>query len=170
MCFDRRMTGDASGSFEELVGELDYPMLIVTAAAGDERAGCLVGFATQSSISPPRFIVCLSEQNRTYRVATRAGHLGVHFLAADQDGLAALFGGETGDEIDKFDAVEWEAGPGGAPLLRDCRNRFVGRILERRPTGDHVSFLLEPVFAEHREPVRPFPFRRAKRIEPGHEA
>jgi flavin reductase (DIM6/NTAB) family NADH-FMN oxidoreductase RutF len=164
------MSGRTDEGFEELVAELDYPMLIVTAAAGDERAGCLVGFATQSSISPPRFIVCLSEKNRTYRIATGTEHLGVHFLASDQDRLAALFGGETGDEIDKFAALEWEAGPGGVPLIGDCRNRFVGRILEHRPAGDHVSFLLEPVFAEHGEPVRPFPFRRAQWIESGHEA
>ena len=164
------MNGCAHEGFEGLVAELDYPMLVVTAAAGEERAGCLVGFATQSSISPPRFIVCLSEKNRTYRIATRTDHLGVHVLASGQDRLAALFGGETGDEVDKFSALEWEAGPGGAPLLGDCRNRFVGRILEHRAVGDHVAFLLEPVFAEHGEHVSPFPFRRAQWIEAGHDA
>ena len=44
----------------ELVSELDYPMFIVTCADERERAGCLVGFATQCSIDPPRFLVCLS--------------------------------------------------------------------------------------------------------------
>src|SRR4051794_41781759 len=52
----------------ELIDELDYPMFIVTVAAGGERAGCLVGFATQCSINPPRFLVCLSDKNRTFRV------------------------------------------------------------------------------------------------------
>jgi len=56
-------------TFDALVGGLDYPMFIVTAAAGGEREGCLVGFATQSSIDPPRFVVCLSKNNRTYRMA-----------------------------------------------------------------------------------------------------
>ncbi|HEV3001376.1 MAG TPA: flavin reductase, partial [Solirubrobacteraceae bacterium] len=60
----------------ELVSDLDYPMFIVTATNGRERAGCLVGFATQTSIRPGRFLVCLSEKNRTYRVAGAAEFLG----------------------------------------------------------------------------------------------
>jgi flavin reductase (DIM6/NTAB) family NADH-FMN oxidoreductase RutF len=157
-------------AFDEIAGELDYPMLVVTAAIGDRIGGCLVGFATQTSIDPARFLVCLSEKNRTYRIARDADVLGVHFLSADDDDLAALFGGETGDEVDKFAQVQWRPGPEGTPLLDRCRNRFAGRILERRPVGDHVSFLLEPIMAERGEEVRPFPFHRAKRLEPGHEA
>ena len=157
-------------AFDEVVGELDYPMLVVTAAAGGEVGGCLVGFATQASIEPPRFLVCLSDKNRTFRIAREARVLGIHFLSTDDGDLVALFGGETGDEVDKFAQVEWRPGLEGAPLLERCRNRFVGRILDRRPVGDHVSFLLEPIAAERGEKVRPFPFHRAKRIDPGHEA
>jgi flavin reductase (DIM6/NTAB) family NADH-FMN oxidoreductase RutF len=162
--------GEAERAFNEIVGELDYPMLLVTAAAGDERAGCLVGFATQCSISPPRFLVCISKKNRTFRVASRAELLGVHFLAEPDADLAELFGGETGDRIDKFARVDWEPGHGGTPLVARCPNRFVGRILDREDVGDHVGLLLEPVSAERGADVRPFPFHRAKRIEPGHEA
>jgi flavin reductase (DIM6/NTAB) family NADH-FMN oxidoreductase RutF len=160
----------AEGAFEELVGELDYPMMIVTAAAEGERGGCLVGFTTQASISPPRYAVCLSDKNRTYRLARSAEHLGVHFLSADREDLAELFGSETGDDVDKFARAGWTEGPHGVPLLDGCRNRFVGRVLERLDAGDHCIFLLEPVFAEHDGEVRPFPFHRAKRLEPGHEA
>jgi flavin reductase (DIM6/NTAB) family NADH-FMN oxidoreductase RutF len=166
---DRQVSG-VEEAFDELVGDLDYPMLIVTAASGDERGGCLVGFATQASISPSRFIVCLSKRNLTCRIASRAEHLAVHVVPADATELAELFGGDTGDEVDKFSRTEWQPGPGGTPLLDGCRNRFVGRVLERRPYGDHVAFVLEPVLAEHPEAVRALPFRRAKRIDPGHEA
>ena len=152
-------------------------MLIVTAAVRDQLRGCLVGFATQTSISPPRFIVCLSERNRTTKIACRAEYLGVHFLPREADQLAEVADrvpvrllGETADDVDKFSGVGWEPGPAGTPLLDDCRNRFVGRILERRPVGDHLAFLLEPILAEHPEPVRPFSYRRAQRIDPGHEA
>ena len=73
-------------TFEALVGELDYSMIVVTAAAGGRPSGCLIGFATQCSISPPRFVVYLSTQNRTFEVACRAEALGVHFLStADED-------------------------------------------------------------------------------------
>jgi flavin reductase (DIM6/NTAB) family NADH-FMN oxidoreductase RutF len=157
-------------TFNSLVGELDYPMFIVTACAGGERSGCLVGFATQTSIDPARFLVCLSHENRTYRVGRAAELLGVHFVPAQEEALAELFGGETGDEVDKFARCEWRPGPGGTPLLAACPNRFVGRVLERLDAGDHDAFLLEPVAAEHGTAGGEFTFHRAKRIEPGHEA
>ncbi len=164
------MSASPQEAFEEIVGELDYPMIIVTAAAGGRRAGCLVGFATQCSISPPRFTVYLSDKNHTYRVARDAEALGVHFLSTEDDDLARLFGGETGDEVDKFAELDWRAAAAGPPLIERCPNRFVGRVLDRRAVGDHVSFLLEPIEAERRQEVRPFPFHRAKRIDSGHDA
>ncbi len=153
-----------------LVDDLDYAMFIVTVAAGGERSGCLVGFATQCSIDPPRFLVCLSDKNRTYRVAQDASVLVVHLVGADADPLAELFGSQTGDDIDKFSQCAWRPGPEGTPLLDGCRNWFAGRILERVDVGDHRAFLLEP-FAAHGDPdEEAFTFHRAKRMEPGHEA
>ena len=157
-------------TFEELVAELDYQMFIVTTAAGGERAGCLVGFATQASIDPPRFLVGLSRRNRTFAVATEAEALVVHFVPEDAGELAELFGGETGDEVDKFARCAWRAGPAGAPVLEDLDHWFAGRVLERLDLGDHVGFLLEPIDGEASGSQEPFTFHRAKRIDPGHDA
>jgi flavin reductase (DIM6/NTAB) family NADH-FMN oxidoreductase RutF len=156
-------------SFEELVGQLDYSMLIVTTAAGDERSGCLIGFATQVSIHPPRFLACLSVKNRTYRVAEQADVLVVHFVAVEDDELAELFGGQTGDEVDKFAQVDWRPGPEGAPVIERLQNWFAGRILERHDFGDHHGFVLEPIEGEAGRGESTLTFHRAKRIEPGHE-
>ncbi|HEX2294127.1 MAG TPA: flavin reductase family protein [Actinomycetota bacterium] len=161
--------GGINAAFEELAGHLDYPMYVVTAAADGERAGCLVGFASQCSIDPPRFMVFVSDKNHTYRIARGAEVLAVHVVPAGADDLARLFGEETGDEIDKFERCEWEPGPQGVPLLTACADRFVGKVLDRRPVGDHTAFLLEPV------DVRAggasfFPFRKAQDFDPGHEA
>ena len=86
-------------TFNALVGELDYPMFIVTAAAGGEPSGCLVGFATQASIGPGRFLVCLSDKNHTFGVAARATHLGVHFVPADREDLADLVRDVVVDQV-----------------------------------------------------------------------
>lgn len=158
--------------FPKLMAELDYPMFVVTACADGERSGCLVGFTTQTSIHPARFLVCISEKNHTYPVAIRSSVLAVHLLsrAEREKELASLFGSETGDEVDKFARAEWREGPGGVPLLDGCPNRFVGRIVERIDFGDHVGMVLEPFFAEADEDSAQLGFHRAKRIEPGHEA
>jgi flavin reductase (DIM6/NTAB) family NADH-FMN oxidoreductase RutF len=154
----------------ELLGDIDYPMYIVTAAAGGELAGCLIGFTTQCSIDPPRFLACLSDKNRTFRVARDAEVLVVHLVPDTAEELARLFGSETGDEVDKFAHCDWTPGPGGTPVLSACRNWFAGRVLARWPAGDHVAYLLEPVAAERQPAEEPFAFHRARRLEPGHEA
>lgn len=156
--------------FDRFVEPLDYPMFVVTTTDGEERSGCLVGFTTQASIDPPRFLVCLSEQNHTFRVAAGAELLAVHVLDEQQHGLAEVFGGETGDEVDKFAEVGWRPGPGGVPLLDDCPAYVVGRILERRPLGDHTGFLLEPVAAEGADDAEPLTLDDVDDLEPGHPA
>jgi flavin reductase (DIM6/NTAB) family NADH-FMN oxidoreductase RutF len=153
------------------MGSLDYPMFVVTAVADGEVGGCLVGFATQCSIDPPRFLACISKANRTFRVAARATHLAVHVLDRDDAGLARHFGSKTGDDVDKFDDVAWSAGPGGVPLLDDIESRFAGEVLDRFDVGDHVAHLLAPVDVEtDRGQSSPLMFQDVKDLDPGHEA
>jgi flavin reductase (DIM6/NTAB) family NADH-FMN oxidoreductase RutF len=149
--------------------ELDYPMFIVTAAGGGERAGCLVGFATQCSIDPLRFIVCLSDKNRTFKVACKASVLVVHVVPEGAEQLAELFGSETSDDVDKFARCAWSEGPEGTPVLDDCHNWFAGRILDRFDVGDHWAFLLEPLRGHDEPGEGAFTFHEAQSIEPGHE-
>lgn len=161
------MSADTS-TFERLMARLDYPMFVVTTVADDVRAGCLVGFASQVSIDPPRFLVCLSVKNFTYRVALRSNVLVVHPAPEGAPELAELFGGETGDDTDKFARWGWRPGPLGAPVLDWVDGWFAGRILSRCDFGDHCGFVLEPIDAEAGH-VEALGFREAKPIEPGHE-
>ncbi|WP_327250828.1 flavin reductase family protein [Streptomyces sp. NBC_01244] len=160
---------------------LDGPVYVVTAAtagagrgagAPDERAGCLVGFASQCSIRPPRFMVWLSTLNHTFRVACRASHLAVHVLGRDQRELAELFGGETGDRTDKFARAEWVPSTDGSPLLTGAPAWFVGRIETRIDGGDHMGFLLAPT--EVSPALRDVPelmrYGDVRAIAPGHPA
>jgi flavin reductase (DIM6/NTAB) family NADH-FMN oxidoreductase RutF len=144
-------------------------MFIVTALGADgERAGCLIGFATQCSVKPPRFLACISRENRTFDVVGKAGEVVVHFLGRGQMPLAELFGGQTGDEVDKFEQCDWEPGPGGAPVLSDVPGWFAGRVLERIDLGDHVGLWLEPIEAVDRGGMPDLGFQAAKQIDPGH--
>src|SRR3954464_7911840 len=130
----------------ELIDELDYPMFIVTAAAGNERDGCLVGFATQCSIDPPRFLVCMSDKNRTTRLLEQGGRdaLVVHLVPEDAGHIVELFGGETGDDSGRCDRCDWTAGPEEIRLLSYCPSWFAGRIVDRMRLGYHIGPLLAP--------------------------
>jgi flavin reductase (DIM6/NTAB) family NADH-FMN oxidoreductase RutF len=155
---------------EEFVAGLDYAMLVVTVAARPHPQGCLVGFQTQTSIDPPRLMVCLSKANATTRAAADAQHLGVHLLPRERLDLAELFGGESGDWTDKLAQVPWHEGPYGVPLLDEAAAWLVGRVLERHDLGDHVGHLLEPVQAARHGDEALLTFRQARSIEAGHPA
>jgi flavin reductase (DIM6/NTAB) family NADH-FMN oxidoreductase RutF len=156
--------------FDEFAALLDYPVYVVTAAAEQERAGCLVGFASQCSIQPARFAVWISKANRTYGVASRSQVLAVHLLPSRRHDLAELFGGQTGDDVDKFADAAWEAGPEGVPVLTDAMAWFAGRVLDRMDWGDHVGFLLEPLGAEAASSGRSLMFQDVKDVDAGHPA
>jgi len=157
--------------FDELMSMLDYPMFVVTTQADGHPSGCLVGFATQASIRPQRFLVGMSKTNHTGSVASRSGHLAVHLLSRQQHGLAELFGGQTGDRINKFDHCSWHAGPHGMPILEDAVAWFVGRTLDRIDLGDHVGYLLEPLSTWASESSDDLlSLSDVGDIEPGHEA
>jgi flavin reductase (DIM6/NTAB) family NADH-FMN oxidoreductase RutF len=151
------------------VSRLDTPVFVVTAVGRDgERAGCLIGFATQCSVKPPRFLACISKQNRTFDVVGKSETVCVHFLGQGQRWLADLFGGETGDEVDKFELADWTAGPGGVPVLADVVGWFAGRVLERMDLGDHVGLLLDPIAAQDHGGRPDLGFQSVKDIDPGH--
>ncbi|MFE3991208.1 flavin reductase family protein [Streptomyces goshikiensis] len=168
-----------TGPDPELVAFAEPPdgtMYVVTAAAADgARAGCLVGFASQCSIHPPRFIVWLSTANHTLRVAREASFLAVHVLGGDQRELAELFGTECGARVDKFARVPWRPSADGAPVLSEARAWFVGRIERRMEgTGDHMGFLLAPVEQSPDRDAGPAPrllaLRDVEGLTPGHPA
>jgi flavin reductase (DIM6/NTAB) family NADH-FMN oxidoreductase RutF len=158
-------------SFDRLVAMLDYTMFVVTTQAGGHPSGCLVGFATQTSMQPPRFLVGLSKNNHTTRVAARSEYLAVHVLARSQIELAHLFGGQTGDEVNKFDDCSWHAGPEGMPILDDAAAWFVGKTLERFDHGDQLVYLLQPVTGDAVDGSHDLvSFKDVADMEPGHEA
>lgn len=101
--------------FARLASSLDYPVYIVTTRVQAEASGCLIGFGTQCSVHPHRFPACLSKKNHTFEVGMQATQ------------VAELFGGETGDAVDKFERVRWKDVE-GVPILEDCPRWFIGKL------------------------------------------
>lgn len=94
----------------------------------------------------------------------------VHFLGRGQRDLAVLFGGETGDEVDKFDLCEWSEGPEGLPVLAGVAGWFAGRVLDRFDLGDHAGLWLEPFAVHDSGAVPDLRFQELAPVDPGHEA
>jgi flavin reductase (DIM6/NTAB) family NADH-FMN oxidoreductase RutF len=156
--------------FEQLMASLDPPMYVLTAYDGEERSGCLVGFATQVSIQPTRFLIMISKQNHTCAVATAAPVVVVHVLRLDDAPVAQHFGELSGDDVDKFEGLDVIDGPGMAPVLVGV-DWFAGRVLRTLDLGDHVGLLLAPHDGSAaRTDEAQYGLRDADDLEPGHPA
>jgi flavin reductase (DIM6/NTAB) family NADH-FMN oxidoreductase RutF len=167
----RPTLGDGEKALQRLAAATDTPMAVVTAAAPDgRRSGCLVGFWTQCSIHPPRVLACISKANHTLAVADDAPVLAVHWLADDDRDMAELFGGETGDEVDKFEHCSWAPGPSGVPVLDGVKGWVAGPVVGRFEAGDHVAFVVDAEKGAALEPGSDeLGFQAVKDLEPGHE-
>lgn len=158
-------TGQAMSGFLE---RADYPLFVVTTATEDEVSGCLAGFVTQCSIEPPRFVVCISKQNHTFRLAEQAEALALHLLGEDQEELASLFGELSGDVADKFTQCAWHRGITGSPLLEQCSAWVEGRILDHSGVGDHEAFVMSVVDGGPGTHQGQLTYRQASWLQAGH--
>ena len=162
---------EAADDLAPFLDLIDYAYFVVTVRAPDaEMSGCLAGFATQRSIDPPNFLVCISKVNHTLGVAERASGMGLHLLGEDQVDVARLFGEETGDLVDKFASVDWRLGSTGAPLLVETAVSMEGQILGHFSVGDHEAFVMRGVRAVAGEHAGLLTFRSAPKLHPGHPA
>ena len=167
--FDGTMANEElAETLVSIAGRLNYPMVVVTTLDRGRPVGCLVGFSSQSSMEPFRYTVFLSVKNHTFDAVGVGSTVYVGFLAADDFAVAQLFGEETGDEIDKFEHCEWRAGPGGVPILTGVSTWMVGRVVDRRATGDHHAFTIDPTHAAAGEWPRQLGLQDVKDLDAGH--
>lgn len=160
------MSNNAMGG---LMAATDSALIVVTTAVGDERAGCLVGFHTQSSISPQHYCLWLSKANHTYRMSLRASYFAVHFLTAQDLAMAKWFGTQTGEDTDKFSGIGIDDDETGIPLVRACPNRMVlERISMLDDGGDHVCITTRVRSAQNEGPFLPLRLSDAEHLTPGH--
>ncbi|OBK24922.1 oxidoreductase [Mycobacterium asiaticum] len=131
--------------FDDLMTMLDTPVYVVTTQAEGHPSGCLVAFATQTSVQPPSFMVGLPLNCSTHEVACQSEYVAVHVLPRSKQLLAEMFVKQAPGHEDTLSHCSWRAGPLGMPILDDAAAWFVGRTVSRSPVADHVAYLLEPV-------------------------
>ena len=165
---------DAGETFSDLPRRPRLPDVHRTVAAGGERAGCLIGFATQASIDPPRFVALISEQEPAPSAsrATRA-RSPCTWRPATTRSSSSCSAPQTGDDVDKFERCDWSEGPARPAdprrLSELVLRRGAGAPRLRRPCG----VLLEPFAARRGHGRRAVPLppgeapgARAPRLSP----
>lgn len=78
---------------------------VVTARHANLMHGMTVNSLSSVSMDPPRIVVTLSNQTRTYRLVTESGMFGVSILSAEQQVLSDRFAGRISDDENRFDGL-----------------------------------------------------------------
>lgn len=130
--FDKRLLRNALGKFGTGV------TVITTRRAEGELVGLTASSFNTVSLEPPLVLWSLSASSPSMQAFRDATHFAVNVLALDQVWLSTHF---STPQPDKFAAVKWQAGLGGAPLLDGCIARFECRNAFRQEGGDHLIFI-----------------------------
>ncbi len=150
---------------------LDGPVFVVTTQADGQPSGCLISFATQTSVRPPSFMVAIPRSSGACDAVRQSEHLAVHVLAQHQVVLAELFENDADDQAEKFGRCSWRVGPRGMPILDEAIAWFVGRTAYWIEIGDHVGYIVEPVAGWAPESYEDVLYLSdLDDLEPGHEA
>ncbi|AZL10299.1 flavin reductase [Brevibacterium sp. BDJS002] len=157
-------------TFNDLMVSADAGLIVVTTAVENEQAGCLVGFHSQSSMSPQQYGFWLSKANHTYQVSLRATHFAIHFLTVDDLAMAQRFGARSGEDTDKFRGLDVDPTEQGVPLLSALPNRLVvERITMLDDGGDHVAITARVISSETTGTFTPLRLSHIGDLPPGRD-
>ena len=111
---------------------------VVTSFGREGPSGMTANAVTSLSLEPPLMLVCFDRTARTLGAVEHSGRIGIHFLAHDQEQVAARFASKL-PEAEKFEGLGW-SDRGGSTLSdapqcgRDIGRRQRVRRKQRKET------------------------------------
>lgn len=130
--------------FVQALGRVPSGLFIVTAAAGDKRAGYLASFVQQVSIDPLLFMVACHPDRYPYQLIKKAQRFGLSIIPKNDRILMRTFAKGHGPDDNPLLSVSLEV-MHGVPLLKDALGGIAFDVVEEVKPGDHVLFIGKPV-------------------------
>lgn len=122
--------------YRDGMARLGAAVNIVTSDGPAGRVGFTATAVCSVTDQPPTLLVCINRTSSAFQAVTANGILAVNVLTADQQPLAALFGGKTLME-ERFAGTDWQFGAIGAPLVPEAAASFECRISGHSEIGSH---------------------------------
>jgi len=149
--------------FVELMAAFAAGVAIVTTVDESGRPrGLTTTAVTSVSREPPLLLVCVEQTSRTLPAIRHSGAFVVNVIEAAQAAVARHFSSKVED---KFAALRWRSGAGGAPVLHEHSLAWAECRVEREiDAGDHVVVIGEIIHggvSEHGERAPLAYFRRS---------
>lgn len=122
----------------------------VTIVTTTDRDAAPRGFTANSftsvSLDPPLLLFCIGKTSRSLDDFVGAKTFAVNILSDKQQHLSARFATPVED---RFDKVDWYAGPAGSPILQDVCGWFDCETRNVVEAGDHHIIIGEVIGFDH---------------------
>lgn len=104
--------------FRSALRQLAGAVCVITAGAGEARAGLTATSVTSFSAEPPTLLVSVNTSASAYRTIIAQRHFAVNILTHEQQSIADRFAGRDGLKgADRFRGAQWRVLASGAPAL-----------------------------------------------------
>ncbi len=125
--------------------QLTYGLFILTAREGEKDNGCIVNTVSQVTTEPNRITVAVNKKNYTHDMILRTGEFNVSVLTEKSTfGTFKHWGFQSGAEVDKLEAVEYQrSGNGIVYIANECNAYISARVVSATDLGTHTLFLAD---------------------------
>jgi len=162
---------------QDALSEYPFPLAIVTAGRGSERAGMVAAWLAQVSWKPPYVGVSIYREWTTLKLILKYGEFALNLISRKLvDVSLKVFGSMSSREVDKFAIASREygirVGDGRyvkAPIILDAPIVIECKLLKYVEVGDHYFIIGDPVVAYRNNEDEPVIYYRNKVYSIGKE-
>ncbi len=130
-----------SDEFRSALSRFPSGVTVVTTRDEDGRYhGITVSAFCSLSLDPPRVLICVEKTTGSHLALETSQAFIVNMLSADQREMSERFASTLED---KFEAVEFETGIDGIPMILGCLATLECRVTNAYDGGDHSIFVGE---------------------------
>ena len=122
-----------------------YGIYVLTTRFEESMNGMIASWVSQVSFEPPLFMVAIHPNRYSHELLAQSGFFALHIISREHKHLLTRFKGPAAKE--KFEAIVWEYGVTGCPILQDCIGCLECRVAQSLAPGNHTLFIGEVVNA-----------------------
>lgn len=129
--------------WQNVLDRFTYGIYLVSVAADGMYNGMIASWVTQCSFEPPMVMVAIRKDRLSGEQIMAAGSFTLGVLPKGM--LPQLGRFKIKDWRRKFEGMDYELSPGGAPVLKDAVGYLDCRVERTLEAGDHALFLARVV-------------------------
>jgi flavin reductase (DIM6/NTAB) family NADH-FMN oxidoreductase RutF len=126
-----------SDRVREVHAQFPTGVTVITTMADGMPYGLAVNAFVSVSLDPAVVLFCVAKAAQTHAWLQDAEHAAVNILSHRQRAIATRFARSGGE---KFDGLEWDAGPDGSPILAGVSAWLEVRITSKADALTHTVF------------------------------